>query len=188
MNVLLIDNYDSFTYNLQHYLEGLGANVQTFFNDQIPFNQIDFFDKVVLSPGPGLPAEAGDLMLFIREFYQKVPILGVCLGFQAIIESLGGEIYNQNQVKHGLSEQCFLVSKSRLLHQLPSPFQVGLYHSWAAQKEHFPKELIVTSESENGIIMSFEHEVYPICGVQFHPESIMTENGLEIIKNFLTLF
>lgn len=188
MKILLIDNFDSFTYNIVHYLEGFDSEVDVVFNNAIPFNSIDDYDKIVLSPGPGLPTDAGQMSQLIKECFDKKPILGVCLGFQALIEFFGGEIYNQEEVKHGISENCFFDVNSKLFEKTPKKYKVGLYHSWAVKKENFPSELSITATSENDIIMAFEHQKYPICGVQFHPESIMTENGHQIIKNFLLNF
>ena len=188
MKILLIDNYDSFTYNVVHYLEGFDADVDVVFNDQIPFDNIMNYDKIVISPGPGLPNESGNLMPFISKFYNKIPILGICLGFQALVEFFGGKIYNQNEVKHGVAEQCYFKTDSKLFKDTPQHFKIGLYHSWAAKKSSFPNCLNITATSEHEVIMAFEHANLPICGVQFHPESIMTENGHQIIKNFLFRF
>ncbi|MEP1069442.1 MAG: aminodeoxychorismate/anthranilate synthase component II [Crocinitomicaceae bacterium] len=188
MKILLIDNYDSFTYNLVHYLEGHDCEVTVWRNDEINFSQISEFDKIVLSPGPGLPKEAGQLMQVIQHCFNRQPILGVCLGFQAIVEFLDGEIYNQNLVKHGQKELCELVGTSKLFQNIPSKFNVGLYHSWAARKENFPEELKITAYSENDVIMACEHQNLPVCGVQFHPESILSDHGREIIGNFLKNF
>lgn len=185
MRILLIDNYDSFTYNIVHYLKLNSAEVDVVFNDHIPFNSILNYDKVVLSPGPGLPHEAGQLMDFIKTYYQQIPILGICLGFQALVEFFGGKLINQKQVKHGVGEVCFFENNSTLFKFLPCEFKVGLYHSWCADEKTFPKELTITSQSKSNIIMAFEHNQLPLYGVQFHPESIITENGLKIIQNFL---
>jgi anthranilate synthase component 2 len=143
---------------------------------------------LVLSPGPGLPKDAGDMNKLIKAHIDSIPILGVCLGFQAIIEHFGGEIYNQNEVKHGVAESCNFDSNSKLFAGLPSNFNIGLYHSWAAVKNNFPSHLSISAESENGIIMGFEHTTLPVCGVQFHPESILTENGKAIVQNFIGNF
>jgi anthranilate synthase component II len=188
LKILLIDNYDSFTYNLVHYLEGLDCEVDVVLNDQINFESIETYDKLLLSPGPGLPAESGDLMKVIQEFSSSKPILGVCLGFQALVQQFGGDIYNQDEVKHGRAEKGKFDSSSKLFAGIPEEFKIGLYHSWAAKKENFPPTLKITGESENDIIMAFEHESLPIAGVQFHPESILTENGKAIIHNFLSNF
>ena len=188
MKILLIDNYDSFTYNLVHYLEGFDCEVMVLRNDEINLEHLPHFDKLVLSPGPGLPKEAGSLTAIIEKFYTTKPILGVCLGFQAITEFFGGEIYNQPQVKHGVSEMCTFKQESRLFNGLPKQFKIGLYHSWAAKGATFPDPLSITATSEHNVIMAFEHTHLPICGVQFHPESILSEFGHEIIANFLNNF
>lgn len=188
MKILLIDNYDSFTYNLLHYLEGFDANVDVFRNDEIPFGRIGEYNKVVLSPGPGLPAESGDLMKFIEQFATKKPMLGVCLGFQALAEHFGGSIYNQNEVKHGVAETCIIQKNSRLFNNLPEMFKIGLYHSWAVKKEELPEDFMISGISENDVIMAFEHKTLPVCGVQFHPESILTEHGHKIVENFICNF
>lgn len=183
-----MDNYDSFTYNLVHYLEGLGAFVEVYRNDEVDFDRIEGADKIVLSAGPGLPRDAGKLPLVIHNYAGKKPILGVCLGFQAIVEFYHGNIYNQEAVKHGIAEDCKVDTNSRLFKDVPENIKIGLYHSWAAKDEKFPRELIVTAKSENDVIMAFEHKRLPIAGVQFHPESVLTEHGHQIMKNFLHNF
>ena len=188
MKILLIDNYDSFTYNLVHYLECFNVEVDVVFNDKIPFNNIKNYNKVVLSPGPGLPLQSGDLLKFISKFHTQIPMLGVCLGFQALVEFFGGEIYNQQEVKHGVTETCFFNTKSKLFSKTANQFNIGLYHSWAANPKQFPNCLNITAKTKQNTIMAFEHNTLPICGVQFHPESIMTENGKQIINNFLLNF
>lgn len=188
MKILLIDNYDSFTYNLVHYLEGQDATVVVVRNDEINFHDVEQFDKIVLSPGPGLPKDAGLQPKLIEQFAKTKPILGVCLGFQALVEFFGGEIFNQQDVKHGVAEKCKIVSDSKLFSEIEKEFKVGLYHSWAAKKENFPSDLKITALSENNTIMAFEHVSLPVYGVQFHPESILTENGHQIIANSLKQF
>ncbi len=168
-------------------MEGFNNKVDVCFNTAIPFDKILDYDKVILSPGPGLPNEAGQLVEFIKLFNNRIPILGICLGFQALIECYGGELINQKQVKHGVKELCFFVNESQLFLNTPKQFNIGLYHSWAADDTKFPVCLAITAKSENGVIMAFEHEKYPVYGVQFHPESIMTEHGLLIIANFLAV-
>lgn len=185
MKILLIDNYDSFTYNIVHYVEGLNNEVDVCFNTEIPFDKILSYDKVILSPGPGLPNEAGQLVEFIKIFHDKIPILGICLGFQALIEFNGGKLINQKEVKHGIKEMCVFENESLLFLNTPKQFNIGLYHSWAADEKEFPKNLHIIAKSENNVIMAFEHIEYPVYGVQFHPESIMTDYGLQIIQNFL---
>ena len=188
MKILLIDNYDSFTYNLVHYLEGCDCVVEVCRNNEIPVDRIEAFDKLVISPGPGLPAQAGRLMEMLDQWMDKKPILGVCLGFQAMVEKFGGQLFNQEKVKHGISEKAFKSGESKLFRNVPDSFRVGLYHSWAADPSHFPTDLTITLNSESEIIMAFEHCSLPVCGVQFHPESIMTEHGKAIVHNFLQNF
>ena len=188
MKILLIDNYDSFTWNLVHYLEGEQTDVDVVRNDEVDFVVAEGYDKIILSPGPGLPKDAGKMPLIIHHFAGKKPILGVCLGFQGIVEYYHGSLYNQEEVKHGISEKCRVDAASKLFRDLPEEFEVGLYHSWAADRETFPRELIITAESENDVIMAFEHKRLPIAGVQFHPESILTQGGQQIVNNFLFNF
>lgn len=188
MKVLIIDNYDSFTYNLLHYVESFGVEVTVVLNDKIDLDTIDLFDKIILSPGPGLPKDAGLMPQIIADFHAKKPILGVCLGFQAIIEFFGGELYNQKEVKHGIAEKANFDSAAKLFYKLPSCFLVGLYHSWAANSVSFPNCLTVTGVSEKNVIMAFEHKNLPIAGVQFHPESVLSQNGHAIVENFLFNF
>lgn len=184
----MVDNYDSFTYNLKHYLEAFNAEVDVVRNDEINLDLTSAYDKIVLSPGPGLPIDAGQQNRLIQEYSTQKPILGVCLGFQALVEFFGGTIYNQASVKHGVAENCNFDYQSKLFSDLPSNFKVGLYHSWAADSKQFPTCLRITAKLENDVIMGFEHLTLPIAGVQFHPESILTENGKKIIANFLLRF
>lgn len=180
--ILLIDNFDSFTYNLKHYLIHLGTQVQVVRNNvEIP--NLNDYDKIILSPGPGLPADAGRVMDLIGEIGGKVPVLGVCLGMQAIALHLGGEIFNQENVKHGVQESISC-GDSELFSGVPNEIEVGLYHSWAV-KEH--SNYAVTARSDSGMIMAIENTERKLYGVQFHPESIMTPNGMEILENFLKL-
>ncbi|UKN02084.1 aminodeoxychorismate/anthranilate synthase component II [Paracrocinitomix mangrovi] len=188
MKILLVDNYDSFTYNLVHYFEGFDCDVDVVRNDELKGIVIDEYDKIVLSPGPGLPKEAAGMMEIIENWANKKPILGVCLGFQALVEHFGGDIYNQSIVKHGQAEKCNFDTTSKLFKGLPQQFNIGLYHSWAALRNTLPDEFVITANSENDVIMAIEHKSLPICGVQFHPESILTENGKEIIANFIRHF
>lgn len=180
--ILLLDNFDSFTYNLKHYLVGLGCSVHVVRNnvEQVSWND---YDKIVLSPGPGLPKQAGVMMDLLREVEGKIPVLGVCLGMQAMAEHLGGEVYNQKQVKHGVQESI-TCGDSVLFSGLPKMIEVGLYHSWAV-KEH--AMFAVTAKSESGAIMALENVDKKLFGVQFHPESVMTPNGMKILENFLKL-
>lgn len=186
--VLLVDNYDSFTYNLAHYIDGVGASVDVVFNDQIIFEKLNDYSAIVLSPGPGLPYEAGQLMKLIKHSYNTHPLLGVCLGFQALIEFFGGTLYNQQCVKHGIQEEILTTSDARLFKDTHNPLTVGLYHSWAAKEDTFPKSLKITGRSKSDTIMAFEHVKLPIAGVQFHPESILSSHGKKIVENFIFSF
>ncbi len=185
MKVLLLDNFDSFTYNLFHYLEALDCDVTVARNNAISIEEIASFDKIVLSPGPGLPSDAGIMMEIIENYVFQKPILGVCLGMQALCEYFGGTLYNQPIVKHGVIEKCKHNKKSKLFINVPEIFDVGLYHSWATDISKI-NDLNETAFSENEILMAFEHAQLPVFGVQFHPESLMTTQGRDIIKNFLS--
>ncbi|NBL64174.1 aminodeoxychorismate/anthranilate synthase component II [Flavobacterium sp. NST-5] len=186
MKVVVIDNFDSFTYNLVHYLEALNAEVTVFRNDDFELNELEIFDKIVLSPGPGIPSEAGLLMKTIEKFYLTKPILGVCLGHQAIAEFFGGKLINLSQVFHGIATPISISDNSETLYQnLPKNFSVGRYHSWIVSKENFPENLQITAVDNDQNIMSFSHKTLNIKAIQFHPESIMTEFGKEILKNWL---
>ncbi len=186
--VIVIDNYDSFTYNLVHLIEEiLGYDITIRRNDQTTLEEIDQFEYIILSPGPGIPEEAGMLKEIIRHFAPKKLILGVCLGHQAIGEVFGGTLLNLKDVYHGVQTKMFIQGKSKILTGLPNSFDAGRYHSWVIQKDTMPKDFIVTSTDDRGEIMSMEHDTLPLYGVQFHPESIMTPEGKVIIKNFLQL-
>ena len=186
MKVLLLDSFDSFTYNLFHYLEGLNCDVKVARNDQITLAEIQEFDKIILSPGPGLPEDAGILMDVLKEFAAKKPILGVCLGMQAIALHFGGSLYNLDKVKHGVAENVSQLTKSAIFKNIPQNFEVGLYHSWAVNSD-LPTDLISTVISENQVLMAIEHKSLPVYAVQFHPESILTPLGKKIIQNFIEL-
>lgn len=188
MKILLLDNYDSFTYNLAHYIEGFDVDVDVLYNNIIDLESVKNYDKIVLSPGPGLPNQAGKLMEIIAMYHHSKPILGVCLGFQALVEFYGGSLYNQELVRHGVAEKASFNQNSRLFENTADEFKIGLYHSWAANPETFPKEFEITSKSENDVIMAFEHYELPIAGVQFHPESILSEHGFKIVENFIFNF
>ena len=185
MKVFILDNYDSYTYNLCHYIEGLDTEDVVKKNDQFELDEIQQFDKIILSPGPGLPKNAGELMEVIHRFHTSKPILGVCLGMQALGEYFGESLINLNIVKHGVQEDVFISKPSKIFNSIQSPFQVGLYHSWAIEKFEENNSIEITSFSENNVAMSIQHKSLPIYGVQFHPESILTPNGKTIIKNFL---
>ncbi len=188
MNILLIDNYDSFTYNLSQYLEEEGGDdveVTVWRNDQFGLDDVERFDKIVLSPGPGVPDEAGLLKAVIRRYAPTKPILGVCLGEQAIGEVFGAEIYNLNTVFHGIQSSVRIVASDYIFDNLSDSIKVGRYHSWVVGKEDFPAELEVTAVSDEGQIMALKHRVYDVHGIQFHPESILTPKGRTIIRNFI---
>lgn len=188
MNILLIDNYDSFTYNLSQYLEEEGGDdveVTVWRNDQFDIDDVERFDKIVLSPGPGVPDEAGLLKAVIRRYAPTKPILGVCLGEQAIGEVFGGKIHNLNTVFHGIQSSVRIVAPDYIFDNLSDCIKVGRYHSWVVGKEGFPAELEVTAVSEEGQIMALKHRLYDVHGIQFHPESILTPKGRTIIRNFI---
>lgn len=185
MKILVVDNFDSFTYNLVHYLEGLDCDVKVVRNTEIDYTEVSFFDKIVLSPGPKLPKDSPKLMRFIAEFYDKKPFLGVCLGMQALAEFFGDKLYNLNQVKHGVSEAITILNKESLFSSFPDKIEVALYHSWAVELNE-NSSFIPLAVSESNVLMSIEHKKLPLYGVQFHPESILTPEGKRIIANFLT--
>jgi anthranilate synthase component 2 len=185
MRIFLLDNYDSFTYNLVHALSSLtGHTVTVQFNDEVDFEQVALHDRIVLSPGPGLPAQAGKMMELIDQFSLTHPILGVCLGHQALAEYFGADLVNLPVVHHGVSH-TISHQDSRLFKGLPSPLEVGRYHSWAVGEEAFPSVLKVTARDQEGVIMALEHQNLDICGVQFHPESVLTPQGKAILSNWL---
>ncbi|MBS1563557.1 MAG: aminodeoxychorismate/anthranilate synthase component II [Bacteroidetes bacterium] len=186
--ILVFDNYDSFTYNLVHLVEKImHGKVTVYRNDEIPLEKVKEFDKIILSPGPGIPEEAGLLLPLIKEYAPTKSILGVCLGHQAIGESFGGKLVNLSSVFHGVATPIqILPGVSRnLLHGLPEEIEVGRYHSWVVAKEGFPSELEITATDSNGFVMALQHKKYDVQGVQFHPESILTPQGETILRNWL---
>jgi anthranilate synthase component 2 len=184
LKILIIDNYDSFTFNLFHYVEGLNVEVDVFRNDEFDFSLLPNYDKIILSPGPGLPKDAGDLFKIIRAIDAKQAVLGVCLGMQALAEVYDGELYNMKVVKHGVSMKCNNLNPHFLFEGLPESFEVGLYHSWAV-KTPLPIDLEPLLFTEEGILMAMAHKNLAFFGVQFHPESVLTPNGRKVIKNFV---
>jgi anthranilate synthase component 2 len=185
MKILVIDNYDSFTYNLVHYLEDLDCDVTVYRNDEFDIEEIAHFDKIVLSPGPGIPDEAGLLKEVIRKYGPTKSILGVCLGQQAIGEVYGGTLSNLDKVYHGIATNIkTVVNDEHLFDGLEKEFEVGRYHSWVVNTD-LPEALEATSFDSNGQIMSLRHKKYDVRGVQFHPESVLTPNGKKIIENWL---
>lgn len=187
MKILVIDNYDSFTYNLVHYLEKVtDATIEVHRNDKISLNEIERFDKILLSPGPGIPSEAGILLDVIKKYAPTKSILGVCLGQQAIAEAFGGSISNLKDVFHGVATPVNILVEDVLFKNVPKKLHVGRYHSWAVNRQDLPPELEITVEDETGSIMGLRHKTYDLRGVQFHPESVLTEHGLQMIENWVT--
>lgn len=188
MNLLILDNYDSFTYNLVQMVEDiLEKEVRVIKNDEIDLKDLDQFDKIILSPGPGIPQEAGKLLDVIKNYKNRIPILGVCLGHQAIAEVFGANLEQLDSVKHGVSSQILETDDENIFRNIELPLQVGRYHSWVVDDVDFPADLKITSKDEFGNIMSLKHKNYPISGVQFHPESILTPQGKLILKNWLSI-
>jgi len=186
MKILVFDNYDSFTYNLVHYVKQLGyKDVDVFRNDKIALADIAVYDKILLSPGPGIPSEAGILLDVIKEYGASKSILGVCLGHQAIGEAYGCSLENMDKVLHGIATPMEVVEKDLIYTGLPSRFNVGRYHSWQIKSDSLTPEIMVTAVDEKGSILSIRHKTHPLVGVQYHPESVLTEHGLEIMKNWL---
>jgi anthranilate synthase component 2 len=194
MKILVFDNYDSFTYNLVHMVEQIThEKVDVFRNDELPLEKVKDYDKIILSPGPGIPSEAGLLLPLIKEYAATKSILGVCLGHQAIGEAFGGTLTNLSSPFHGISTPIQLITDRKdantsvnfLFEAMPAEFIVGRYHSWVVSDQHFPEELSITAKEENGFIMGLEHKKYDVQGVQFHPESVLTPLGVNILKNWL---
>lgn len=185
MTIALIDNYDSFTYNLAHVVRSLGAEVSVMRNDQFSLPQLEAFDKILLSPGPGIPSEAGLLLDVIRTYAGRKPILGVCLGHQAIGEVFGGKLVNLKDVYHGVATEGTNLQIDPIFRGLPRRMMMGRYHSWVVDRQSLPDCLEVTAESDEGLIMALRHRTLPIHGLQFHPESVLTPDGPKIIRNWL---
>lgn len=186
MKILVFDNYDSFTYNLVHAVKKLGyKDVEVHRNDQIALADIAKFDKIILSPGPGIPSESGILLELIKTYAPTKPIFGVCLGVQAIGEAFGGTLLNLPEVYHGVSSNVTIIADDILFKGLPKQLEVGRYHSWAVSKEGLPNCLEVTAVDDEGMIMALQHKTYNVRGVQFHPESVLTPMGEQMILNWL---
>jgi anthranilate synthase component 2 len=186
MNILIFDNYDSFTYNLFHLIEELGyKNVEVHRNDRIALDDIERFDKIILSPGPGLPSETAQLLPLIRCYAPTKSILGVCLGQQAIAEAFGGHLLNVKNVYHGVATPIRIVANDRIFNGMPETFEAGRYHSWIVDSNDFPKELEITAIDDEGQIMALRHRTLDVHGVQFHPESVLTPLGKTIVEQFL---
>lgn len=187
MRIVIIDNYDSFTYNLSHLVKEQGADVTVYRNDQFKLRDLETFNKIILSPGPGIPEEAGLLLDVIKTYKGKKPILGVCLGHQAIGEVFGGKLTNLSDVFHGVATEGTQFGNDEIFKGLPRRITMGRYHSWVVSKENFPDCLEITAESDEGQIMALRHKNYDIRGIQFHPESVLTPEGKTIIQNWLKL-
>lgn len=187
--IIILDNYDSFTYNLLHAIEKLsGIKVDVVRNDQVPVTYFEKYDKIVLSPGPGIPDEAGILKEVIRKYAPVKSILGVCLGQQAICEAFGGTLINLDKVYHGIATPIFIKDKNeKIFNGIPEKFDGGRYHSWIVNKNNLPDSFIITAEDDNGQIMAVRHKEYNLRGVQFHPESVLTPEGDNILKNWLDI-
>ncbi len=187
MKIVIIDNYDSFTYNLSHLVKQLGAEVTVYRNDQFELPQLEAFDKIILSPGPGIPSEAGLLLDVIKTYAGRKPILGVCLGHQAIGEAFGGRLENLSEVFHGVATPCRILNHQDLFAGLPDTITVGRYHSWVVSHHSLPDCLEILAESDEGQIMALKHKCFDIFGIQFHPESVLTPNGSTLITNWLQM-
>ena len=187
MKIVIIDNYDSFTYNLSHLVKELGADVTVFRNDKFLLNEIEQYDKIILSPGPGIPSEAGLLLDVIRTYRGRKPMLGVCLGHQAIGEVFGARLTNLSTVYHGVATEGTQYGNDPIFRGMPKRIIMGRYHSWVVDSTSLPEWLEVTAMSDDGYIMALRHRHYDIHGIQFHPESVLTPEGRQIVKNWLEL-
>lgn len=193
MKILIFDNYDSFTYNLVHVVEKIiHEKVDVYRNDKIPLEKINEYEKIILSPGPGLPCESGLLLPLIKEYAPSKSILGVCLGLQAIGETFGGNLINLKEVYHGVATKIKVkekrtLSENDVFGSLPNEIEVGRYHSWIVDNKNFPDDLEITAEDENGCIMALRHRKFDVQGVQFHPESVLTPMGETIMRNWLNV-
>jgi len=191
MKILIFDNYDSFTYNLVHVVEKIiHGKTDVYRNDKISLEKINEYDKIILSPGPGLPSESGLLLPLIKEYASSKSILGVCLGQQAIAEVFGGKLINLKEVYHGVATKvkvspARIKSENDIFKDLPDELEVGRYHSWIVANENFPADLEITATDENGFIMVLRHKTFDIQGVQFHPESVLTPDGEKMMRNWL---
>ena len=185
MKTVIIDNYDSFTYNLAHLVKELGTEVDVLRNDKFELEELEKYDKIILSPGPGIPEEAGLLLEVIRTYAGRKPILGVCLGEQAIGQAFGGKLTNLSEVFHGIQTNVKIKNKDYIFSGLPTEIPVGRYHSWVVDTEEFPEELVITAISSEGQIMALKHRENDVHGIQFHPESVLTPDGKQIVGNWL---
>ncbi|MFY0253844.1 anthranilate synthase component II [Chitinophaga sp. 30R24] len=189
MNILVFDNYDSFTYNLVHLVEKIiNGKVTVVRNNEIPLEQVNNYDKIILSPGPGIPEEAGLLLPLIKEYASTKSIFGVCLGQQAIGQAFGASLTNLKEVYHGVATNVNIIAEQgRLFNGMPRQIEVGRYHSWVIDETTLPADLTITAKDDAGFIMAVQHNNYDVSGVQFHPESVLTPKGEQILRNWLAL-
>lgn len=185
MKILIFDNYDSFTYNIVHAVRQLGYSCDVYRNDQIALDDINWYDKIILSPGPGLPSESGILPDLLMRYATTKSIMGICLGVQAIGERFGASLRNLSEVVHGIQTPINITADDYILSGLPETFPAGRYHSWVVDRKGLPDDLVITAVDDKGEIMGLRHREYDVHGIQFHPESVMTPNGPQIIDNFL---
>lgn len=186
MNILVLDNYDSFVYNLVYILKELGAKVDVYRNDKIKIEDVKKYDKIMLSPGPGIPIEAGIMMDLLAEYKTTKSIFGVCLGHQAIAEAFGGTLLNMGNVLHGVTTPCIVKNTSEILFKgIPTEFEVCRYHSWTVDEHSMPAGLEITATDPNNFVMAHAHTTFDIRGVQFHPEAYLTQHGVKIVENWL---
>ncbi len=186
MKILVLDNYDSFVYNLVYILKDLGQDVDVFRNDKIALEEVKKYDKILLSPGPGIPEEAGILLDVIKEYAATKSIFGVCLGHQAIGEAFGAKLHNMGEVLHGVTTKCIITQPNEVLFKgVPAEVEVCRYHSWTVVPETMPQELIVTAIDEKGFVMAEAHTQYDVRGVQFHPEAYLTQYGVKMVENWV---
>ena len=185
MRVLVLDNYDSFTYNIVHILREIDdLDIQVVKNDKIKIIEVDSFDKIILSPGPSLPIDSGKMNELILNYYNSKSILGICLGHQAIAENFGGKLYNMKEPLHGVQTDIYL-DNDYIFEGIESEIKACRYHSWSVDKNSFPDELKIIARDSDGVIMALSHKIYDLKGIQFHPESIQTKTGFNMIKNFI---
>ena len=186
MKILVLDNYDSFVYNLVYILKDIGGKVDVVRNDKILLEEVNKYDKILLSPGPGIPEEAGIMMDLLAEYKTSKSILGVCLGHQAIAEAFGSKLHNMDEVLHGVTTNCFVKDSEEILFQnIPSNFEVCRYHSWTVVAETMPKDLKITAVDEKKSVLGISHQNYDVRGVQFHPEAYLTQHGVKMVENWL---
>jgi anthranilate synthase component 2 len=188
LKIIIIDNYDSFTYNIAHYVEQFASLCDVVKVDKLQISELDNYDKIIFSPGPGLPKDRPILFEILKKYSESKPILGICFGHQAIAEYYGASLFNMDEVHHGVARETIVCNNTILFNQLPDSFKTGRYHSWAVEESTIPDCIEVTAkDKETNTIMALKHKTLNICGVQFHPESVLTEHGLQMIKNWLNL-